>query len=140
MSKTVLLNVLAADGIAEFVGERIYPQEAPPNAARPYIVYSRIGRTYDGWCLQTNEPTIYVDTYEVMAVCLTDSAAEQLGDEIESAAKDANPEDVGSATSFDVASILPTNRTDQPETPLYRDERPSYLDVVQITIQHRGPV
>lgn len=39
--------ILAGPGLPELLAERVYPGQAPQNAARPYIVYGQIGKDPD---------------------------------------------------------------------------------------------
>lgn len=39
--------ILAVGGMADLVGDRVYPGQAPQNAPRPYIVYGQIAKDPD---------------------------------------------------------------------------------------------
>lgn len=105
--ETKLYTLLSSDaGVVAIASDRVYPDEAPQNAALPYVVYTRIssGRVYSlsGYSGLEN-PRIQIDCYaETMADVVS------LSDAVISAMR--------GATTFKVAMDDPENMPEEDGT------------------------
>lgn len=99
-AETELYAVLDAHaGLAALVGERIYPDAIPEDAAMPAVVYSRSG-TSPVTCLDNTQPA-HFSQLQISAWGATRTAVEAAADAVAAALIAANRPPAGRSSGFD---------------------------------------